>query len=109
MLHGLSLLFYYQKKDNSLGESSISDKSSAVKSNSTLSTPQGEGTNFHTESKLSEGSPLADQRIEPGEDIESLEDSSHEIETPEVHKFFLTADTSNWFLELSLEQEIHDL
>ncbi|KAJ0233809.1 Kinesin-like protein KIN-7L [Hirschfeldia incana] len=84
--HGLLNWLKLKKKDNSLGESSISDKSSAVKSNSTLSTPQGEGTNFHTESKLSEGSPLADQGLEPGEDIESLEDSSHEIETPEARR-----------------------
>lgn len=84
--HGLLNWLKLKKKDNSLGESSISDKSSAVKSNSTLSTPQGEGSNFHTETKLSEGSPLADQRLEPGEDIESLEDSSHEIETPEARR-----------------------
>ncbi|KAL0680654.1 hypothetical protein Bca4012_047501 [Brassica carinata] len=84
--HGLLNWLKLKKKDNGLGESSISDKSSAVKSNSILSTPQGEGSNFHTESKLSEGSPLADQRLEPGEDIESLEDSSHEIETPEARR-----------------------
>ncbi|KAH0895476.1 hypothetical protein HID58_045044 [Brassica napus] len=79
--HGLLNWLKLKKKDNGLGESSISDKSSAVKSNSTLSTPQGEGSNFHTESKLSEGSPL-----EPGEDVESLGDSSHEIETPEARR-----------------------
>ncbi|CAN6847004.1 unnamed protein product, partial [Brassica oleracea] len=79
--HGLLNWLKLKKRDNSLGESSISDKSSAVKSNSTRSTPQGEGSNFHTESKLSESSPL-----EPGEDVESLEDSSHEIETPEARR-----------------------
>ncbi|KAL0874803.1 hypothetical protein Bca101_024508 [Brassica carinata] len=84
--HGLLNWLKLKKKDNSLGESSISDKSSAVKSNSTLSTPQGEGSNFNIESKLLESSPLADQRLEPGEDIESLEDSSHEIETPEARR-----------------------
>ncbi|CAH8284609.1 unnamed protein product [Eruca vesicaria subsp. sativa] len=81
--HGLLKWLKLKKKDNSVGESSISDKSSAVKSNSTLSNPQGEGSNFHTESKLSESSPSADQRLEPGEDIESLEGSFHEIESPE--------------------------
>lgn len=80
----LSFRFYYQKKDNSLGGSSISDKSSAVKSNSTPSTPQGECSNFHTEPRLSEGSPLADQLLEPREGKEAHEDSFHEIETPEV-------------------------
>lgn len=81
----LSLLFYYQKKDNSLGGSSISDKSSAVKSNSTPSTPQGEGSNFHKESRLSEGSTLADQLVETRENKEAHDDSFQETETPEVH------------------------
>jgi centromeric protein E len=75
---------YYQKKDSSLGGSSLSDKSSAVKSNSTPSTPQGEGSDFHTESRLSEGSALADQIIETMENREAHEDSFHEIETPET-------------------------
>lgn len=73
-----------QKRDNS---SSASDQSSVVKSNSTPSTPQGGGgSNLHGESRLSEGSPLMEQFSEPKEDREGLEDTSHEMETPEVRK-----------------------
>ncbi|KAG7608354.1 Kinesin-like protein KIN-7L [Arabidopsis thaliana] len=82
--HGLLNWLKIKKKDSSLGGSSLSDKSSAVKSNSTPSTPQGEGSNFHTESRLSEGSALADQIIETMENREAHEDSFHEIETPET-------------------------
>ncbi|CAA7026841.1 unnamed protein product [Microthlaspi erraticum] len=78
--HGLLKWLKLKKKD-SLGGSSLSDQS-----NSTPSTPQREASNFHTESRLSEGSPLADQHqlLEPREDKEAHEDSSHEIETPET-------------------------
>ncbi|AED91048.1 P-loop containing nucleoside triphosphate hydrolases superfamily protein [Arabidopsis thaliana] len=82
--HGLLNWLKIKKKDSSLGGSSLSDKSSAVKSNSTPSTPQGEGSDFHTESRLSEGSALADQIIETMENREAHEDSFHEIETPET-------------------------
>lgn len=57
-----------------------------MKSNSTPSTPHGGGSNLHTESRLSEGSPLMEQLSEPREDREALEDSSHEMEIPEVRK-----------------------
>lgn len=75
--------FSYQKRDHS---SSASDQSSVVKSNSTPSTPQGGGSHLHTESRFSEGSPLMEQLSEPREDREALEDISHEMEIPEVHK-----------------------
>lgn len=55
-----------------------------VKSNSTPSTPQGGGNNLHAESRFSEGSPLMEQFSEPKEDREALEDTSHEMDTPEV-------------------------
>ncbi|CAN8259665.1 unnamed protein product [Cochlearia groenlandica] len=78
--HGLLNWLKPKKRDSS---SSASDQSSVVKSNSTPSTPQG-GGNLHTESRLSEGSPLMEQLLEPREDIETPEDSSHDIETPET-------------------------
>ncbi|XP_024012242.1 kinesin-like protein KIN-7L, chloroplastic [Eutrema salsugineum] len=84
--HGLLNWLKHKKKDKNLGGSSISDKSSAVQSNITPSTPQGEGSTFHTESRLSEGSPLADQLLEPREDKEAHEDRSQEIETPETRR-----------------------
>ncbi|KAL1196909.1 Kinesin-like protein KIN-7L [Cardamine amara subsp. amara] len=74
--HGLLDWLKLKKKDNSLGGSSISDRSSAVKFNSTPSTPQGAGSNFRTESRLSGGSPL--------EDKEAQEENFHETETPET-------------------------
>ncbi|XP_010534371.1 PREDICTED: kinesin-like protein KIN-7L, chloroplastic isoform X2 [Tarenaya hassleriana] len=82
--HGLLNWLKLKKKENNLGSSSISDKSSAVKSNSTPSTPQAGGSNLHTESRLSENAPLADQVSEPGKDREAPEDSFHETETPET-------------------------
>ncbi|XP_010520019.1 PREDICTED: kinesin-like protein KIN-7K, chloroplastic isoform X2 [Tarenaya hassleriana] len=81
--HGL-LNWLKLKKENNLGSSSASDKSSAVKSNSTPSTPQGGGSNLHTESRLSESSPLADQFSEAMQDREVPEDSFHETDTPEI-------------------------
>ncbi|KAG7549775.1 Kinesin motor domain [Arabidopsis thaliana x Arabidopsis arenosa] len=77
--HGLLNWLKLKKKENSLGGSSISDKS-----NSTPSTPQGEGSNFRTGSRLSEGSALADQLVETRDNKEAHEDSFHEIETPEA-------------------------
>ncbi|KAL0900329.1 hypothetical protein Bca101_084290 [Brassica carinata] len=79
--HGLLNWLKPKKRDNS---SSASDQSSVVKSNSTPSTPQGGGSNLHAESRLSEGSPLMEQFSEPKEDRETLEDSPHEMETPEA-------------------------
>ncbi|ESQ48833.1 hypothetical protein EUTSA_v10019998mg [Eutrema salsugineum] len=79
--HGLLNWLKPKKRDNS---SSASDQSSVVKSNSTPSTPQGGGSNLHTESRLSEGSPLMEQLSEPREDREAPEDSSHEMETLET-------------------------
>ncbi|KAJ4893419.1 P-loop containing nucleoside triphosphate hydrolases superfamily protein [Raphanus sativus] len=79
--HGLLNWLKPKKRDNS---SSASDQSSVVKSNSTPSTPQGGGSNLHGESRLSEGSPLMEQFSEPKEDREALEDTSHEMETPEA-------------------------
>ncbi|KAF8109511.1 hypothetical protein N665_0095s0079 [Sinapis alba] len=79
--HGLLNWLKPKKRDNS---SSASDQSSVVKSNSTPSTPQGGGSNLHTESRFSEGSPLMEQFSEPKEDREALEDTSHEMETPEA-------------------------
>ncbi|KAG2305805.1 hypothetical protein Bca4012_085383 [Brassica carinata] len=79
--HGLLNWLKPKKRDNS---SSASDQSSVVKSNSTPSTPQGGGSNLHAESRLSEGSPLMEQFSEPKEDREALEDTSHEMETPEA-------------------------
>lgn len=61
-----------------------------VKSNSTPSTPQGGGNNLHAESRFSEGSPLMEQFSEPKEDREALEDTSHEMETPEVRRDIFT-------------------
>ncbi|CAE6088608.1 unnamed protein product [Arabidopsis arenosa] len=77
--HGLLNWLKLKKKENSLGGSSISDKS-----NSTPSTPQGEGSNFRTGSRLSEGSTLADQLLETRDNKEAHEDSFHEIESPEA-------------------------
>ncbi|CAL9229420.1 unnamed protein product [Arabidopsis halleri] len=77
--NGLLNWLKLKKKENSLGGSSISDKS-----NSTPSTPQGEGSNFRTGSRLSEGSALADQLLETRDNEEAHEDSFHEIETPET-------------------------
>ncbi|KAG7630919.1 Kinesin motor domain [Arabidopsis suecica] len=79
--HGLLNWLKPKKRDHS---SSASDQSSVVKSNSTPSTPQGGGSHLHTESRLSEGSPLMEQLSEPREDREALEDSSHEMEIPET-------------------------
>lgn len=79
--HGLLNWLKPKKRDNS---SSASDQSSVVKSNSTPSTPQGGGNNLHAESRFSEGSPLMEQFSEPKEDREALEDTSHEMETPET-------------------------
>ncbi|KAF3589075.1 hypothetical protein F2Q69_00031867 [Brassica cretica] len=79
--HGLLNWLKPKKRDNS---SSTSDQSSAVKSNSTPSTPQGGGNNLHAESRFSEGSPLVEQFSEPKEDREALEDTSHEMDTPEA-------------------------
>uniref|UniRef100_A0A1J3DJF2 Kinesin-like protein n=1 Tax=Noccaea caerulescens TaxID=107243 RepID=A0A1J3DJF2_NOCCA len=79
--HGLLNWLKPKKRDNS---SNASDQSSVVKSNSTPSTPQGGGSNLHTESRLSEGSPLMEQHSEPREDREAVEDSFHEMETPET-------------------------
>ncbi|XP_010423314.1 PREDICTED: kinesin-like protein KIN-7L, chloroplastic [Camelina sativa] len=81
--HGLLNWLKLKKKDDSFG-GSVSDKSSVVKSNSTPSTPQGEGSNFHTETRLTEDSALADQLLETRENKEAHEDSFHEIETPET-------------------------
>ncbi|CAH8260168.1 unnamed protein product [Arabidopsis lyrata] len=79
--HGLLNWLKPKKRDHS---SSASDQSSVVKSNSTPSTPQGGGSHLHTESRLSEGSPLMEQLSEPREDREALEDISHEMEIPET-------------------------
>ncbi|KAF3609787.1 hypothetical protein DY000_02050853 [Brassica cretica] len=79
--HGLLNWLKPKKRDNS---SSTSDQSSVVKSNSTPSTPQGGGNNLHAESRFSEGSPLVEQFSEPKEDREALEDTSHEMDTPEA-------------------------
>ncbi|XP_010486886.1 PREDICTED: kinesin-like protein KIN-7K, chloroplastic isoform X2 [Camelina sativa] len=79
--HGLLNWLKPKKRDHS---SSASDQSSVVKSNSTPSTPQGGGSNLHTESRLSEGSPLMEQLSDPRDDREALEDSSHEMEIPET-------------------------
>ncbi|XP_019092794.1 PREDICTED: kinesin-like protein KIN-7K, chloroplastic isoform X2 [Camelina sativa] len=79
--HGLLNWLKPKKRDHS---SSASDQSSVVKSNSTPSTPQGGGSNLHTESRLSEGSPLMEQLSDPREDREAVEDSSHEMEIPET-------------------------
>ncbi|CAF1935245.1 hypothetical protein Bca4012_074492 [Brassica carinata] len=79
--HGLLNWLKPKKRDNS---SSTSDQSSVVKSNSTPSTPQGGGKNLHAESRFSEGSPLMEQFSEPKEDREALEDTSHEMDTPEA-------------------------
>ncbi|CAN7001907.1 unnamed protein product [Brassica rapa subsp. trilocularis] len=79
--HGLLNWLKPKKRDNS---SSASDQSSVVKSNSTPSTPQGGGNNLHAESRFSEGSPLMEQFSEPKEDREALEDTSHEMDTPET-------------------------
>ncbi|CAN6887387.1 unnamed protein product [Brassica oleracea] len=79
--HGLLNWLKPKKRDNS---SSTSDQSSVVKSNSTPSTPQGGGNNLHAESRFSEGSPLMEQFSEPKEDREALEDTSHEMDTPEA-------------------------
>ncbi|CAN8298455.1 unnamed protein product [Cochlearia groenlandica] len=84
--HGLLNWLKLKKKDSSLGGSSTSGKSSAFKSNSTTSTPQGEDSNFHTESRLSEGSPVADKLLELREDQGDDEDNFHEIETPEARR-----------------------
>ncbi|EOA22783.1 hypothetical protein CARUB_v10003499mg [Capsella rubella] len=82
--HGLLNWLKLKKKDKSFQGSSVSDKSSVVKSDSSPSTPQGEGSNFHMESRLSEGSALADQLLESRENKEVHEDSFHEFETPET-------------------------
>ncbi|VVA97357.1 unnamed protein product [Arabis nemorensis] len=79
--HGLLNWLKPKKRDNS---SSASDQSSVVKSNSTPSTPQGGGSNLHTESRLSEGSPLMEQLSDPREDREAPEDRSHAMETLET-------------------------
>ncbi|XP_010498433.1 PREDICTED: kinesin-like protein KIN-7K, chloroplastic isoform X1 [Camelina sativa] len=79
--HGLLNWLKPKKRDHS---SSASDQSSVVKSNSTPSTPQGGGSNLHTESRLSEGSPLMEQLSDPREDREAVEDISHEMEIPET-------------------------
>ena len=83
-------LFLLQKKDGSLGSgTSISDKSSGVKSNSTPSTPQAESMNFQAESRfsqslLTESTPSAELLPEARQGNEVPEDTYSGHETPLV-------------------------
>ncbi|KAK4799694.1 hypothetical protein SAY86_025059 [Trapa natans] len=76
--HGLLNWLKPRKRDSSMGALvSTNDKSSAAKSISTSSTPQGENCNFQTESRhsqslVTESSPSADRLSETREDRDIL-------------------------------------
>ncbi|KAK8590278.1 hypothetical protein V6N13_089039 [Hibiscus sabdariffa] len=86
--HGLLNWLKLRKRDTGTGTlTSVSDKSSGIKSNSTPSTPQAGSNNFHAESRLSQSlvtasSPAMDILLDARHDREVLEDSSLGQETP---------------------------
>lgn len=79
--------YVYQKRDSNLGSlASNSDRSSAVKSSSTTSTPQAESVNYqieyrHSHSLLAESIP---DPLSARHDRECLDDSFLGQETPLV-------------------------
>ncbi|GMI63354.1 kinesin 7.3 [Hibiscus trionum] len=86
--HGLLNWLKLRKRDTGTGTlTSVSDKSSGIKSNSTPSTPQAGNNNFHAESRLSQSivtanSPAMDILLDARHDREDPEDSSLGQETP---------------------------
>ncbi|XP_039057182.1 kinesin-like protein KIN-7K, chloroplastic [Hibiscus syriacus] len=76
--HGLLNWLKHRKRDNGTGTlTSVSDKSSGIKSNSTPSTPQAGSNNFNAESRLSQSIVTASS---PAIDI--LLDARHDREVP---------------------------
>ncbi|KAK8593438.1 hypothetical protein V6N12_045519 [Hibiscus sabdariffa] len=86
--HGLLNWLKLRKRDTGTGTlTSVSDKSSGIKSNSTPSTPQAGSNNFHAESRLSQSivtasSPTMDILLDAIHDREAPEDNSLGEETP---------------------------
>ncbi|XP_057983387.1 kinesin-like protein KIN-7K, chloroplastic [Malania oleifera] len=86
--HGLLNWLKLRKRDSGVGAlPSIGDKSSAIKSASTPSTPQAESIYFHTESRfsnslLAESSPSADRLSESQQEREVPDDNILGQETP---------------------------
>ncbi|KAG2686893.1 hypothetical protein I3843_09G028200 [Carya illinoinensis] len=103
--HGLLNWLKLRKRDSGLGTSTgTSDKSSGIKSISTPSTPQGESSNLHTETRLShsllaESPPFTDLLSEAREDSEVHGDNFLGQETP------LTSIKSIDQIELLREQK----
>ncbi|XP_039047524.1 kinesin-like protein KIN-7K, chloroplastic [Hibiscus syriacus] len=86
--HGLLNWLKLRKRDTGMGTlTSVSDKSSGIKSNSTPSTPQAGSNNFNAESRLSQSvvtasSPAMDILLDARHDREVPEDNSLGPETP---------------------------
>ncbi|KAL4379213.1 hypothetical protein GQ457_02G024490 [Hibiscus cannabinus] len=86
--HGLLNWLKLRKRDTGTGTlTSVSDKSSGIKSNSTPSTPQAGSNNFHAESRFSQSivtasSPTMDILLDARHDREAPEDNSLGEDTP---------------------------
>lgn len=85
--HGLLNWLKLRKRDSGGTLTSLSDKSSGIKSVSSPSTPQAESVNFHADSRLSnslltEGPPSAELLMEDRQDREIPEESFSGQETP---------------------------